>query len=136
MNSMPSMKIAVRGIAAAVRADMPVEPKGASCWPIEPRPRRTVMEPGVPAWTPGMSCASWTKLRPLSGRSTILRGIDDGADGGRFGLQQRGRGFDVDGLGDFADLQNEIDARCLLHLQGDTLHASGLKARHCTAVTV
>ncbi len=51
------------------------------------------MEPGVPAWTPGIICASWTKLRPLSGRSTILRSIDDGADRGRLGLQQGGGGF-------------------------------------------
>ena len=30
------------------------------------------MEPGVPACTPGINWASWMKLRPLSGKSTIL----------------------------------------------------------------
>ena len=56
------------------------------------------------------------KLRPLSGRSTILPGIDDGAHAGRFGLQDRGRCVTFDRLADVAHFELDIEAGDLFHL--------------------
>ena len=108
-------------------AEKPVEPKELSVWPMEPRPRRTVMEPGVPAWAPGMSWASWMKLRTVQGDGDDLLRVDDRADGGVFGLENGGGGGNVDGFGDGADFNLDVDTGGNTDLECEVGDAAGLE---------
>jgi hypothetical protein len=57
--------------------------------------------------------------------------LDDGADGGVLGRQQRNRAGHLDGFAHLADFQREVDARRLLHLQLDAR-----ARRHFEALTL
>ena len=54
---------------------------------------------------------------------------DDFAEGGVFGLEERGSAGDLDSLLHFTDLHGEIDAGLVVKLDGDAVVAAGAEAR-------
>src|SRR5262249_23859069 len=56
-------------------------------------------------------------------------GFDDASDGRVFGLQQGGRSFDLNGLGNLGDFEREIETNALLHLDSDVVAGDGFETR-------
>ena len=68
------------------------------------------------------------KFRPLSGRSVICFSRDHLADGGGFGVEGHRPRLHLDGLGQLAGLQVEVDAGDLIDVQPDAGALGGLEA--------
>ena len=86
MVSMPSRKKR-SAVSRWPLAEAAVEPKAASVWPTEPRPRRTVIEPGVPGLNAGNQLRELDEVAAVQRELHDFRRIDDGADSGVLGLQ-------------------------------------------------